>query len=113
MTEQNSRLRDEPHFRHSRQKRVGFVFCFFFYLLDFQFGGVEVMLYFLCVLCGFLGFCPLLGKALLRLPGKSNRTPTLRNTAVPTQSLRACACVHFEGYNIAQTNTKNSHFLDV
>lgn len=44
-----------------------------FYFLDIQLGGVEVMLRFLCLLCGLFSFCPLLGRALLRLPDTNNQ----------------------------------------
>lgn len=44
-----------------------------FYFLDIQLGGVEVMLRFLCLLCGLFSFCPLLGKALLSLPDTNNQ----------------------------------------
>lgn len=44
-----------------------------FYFLDIQLGGVEVMLRFLCLLCGLFSFCPLLGKALLNLPDTNNQ----------------------------------------
>ena len=46
------------------------------YFLNIQFGGVEVMLYFLCVLCGFFSFCPLFGKAPLSLPDMNKHTQT-------------------------------------
>lgn len=57
-----------------------------FYFLDIQFGGVEVVLYFLCVLCGFFSFCPLLGKALLSLPDMNNQTHTLIYTVLTIKS---------------------------
>lgn len=59
----------QPHWqRHSRGNE-----CVFFYFLDIQLGGVEVMLRFLCLLCGLFSFCPLLGKALLSLPDTNNQ----------------------------------------
>lgn len=38
------------------------------------------MLYFLCVLRGFLSFCPLLGEALLSLPDINNHTHFIKHS---------------------------------
>lgn len=41
--------------------------CVCVYFLDVEFGGIEVVLRFLCLLCGFLSLRPLFGKALFCL----------------------------------------------
>lgn len=54
--------------------------CACVYLLDVDLGGIEVTLYFLCLLCCFFSFCPFLGIALLSLQAAHAHTHTQKNT---------------------------------